>query len=205
MRSLSLPHNLRSMIRKTLIKRVFFVDGHQMKAHLFQDKVYMRIFFSIFLLIIFILISCKFNPNIQGRGSNDLQGIWVEEQAIYQDQLLEYTLHTFKFTCDSFYLTFDTHTRVNTYPGNCFNNGHWTEYVKGIYSVNKDTLSLNGTFTKSNFKQKISGCYHIGQYVKAFVIKKHKGDTLSFQDLSQHVPFSLKLKQRITCIPKPIN
>jgi hypothetical protein len=167
--------------------------------------MYMRIFYFIFFCIIFTFFSCKFNPNVQGRGAIYLQGIWSEEQVLYQDQLLEYTLHTFKFTCDSFYLTLDTHAKANMYPDSCFNNGRWTEYVKGVYSVSNDTLSLNGTFTKSNFKQKISGCYHIGQYVKTFALKKCKNDSLSLRDMSQHVSFSLRLRQRINCIPKSIN
>ncbi|MFN8406811.1 MAG: fumarate hydratase [Sphingobacteriaceae bacterium] len=149
--------------------------------------------------------SCKFNSNIQGHGVDYLQGVWVEDHAGYQIQRLEYTLHTFKFTCDSFYLKLDTYAKVNRYFDHCFNQGHWTEYVKGTYLVNKDTLVLNGTFTKSNFKQKISGCYRIGQYVRAFFIEKKCDSFLILQDVSQHMPVSLRLQQKISCIPKPIN
>lgn len=186
----------------TIVFSMFF---ERRMINLFYDKVYMRRFFFTFFSVISMCISCKFNPNIQGRGTDSLQGFWTEERVIYQDQLLEYTLHTLRFTCDSFYLALDTYAKTNSYPDSCFNNGHWTEYVKGVYSTTNDTLFLNGTFTKSNFKQKISGCYRIGQYVKAFAIKKHEDDNLALQDVSQHVPFSLNLRQRTTCVPKPIN
>ena len=159
----------------------------------------------LFLMLIITSVACKFNPNRQGSGSKYLQGVWQQEKAIYEDKLLAYTLHTFKFTCDSFYLTLDTHTKVNTYADSCFNKGHWTEYVKGVYAVNSDTLYLNGTFLKSNFKQKISGCYRIGHYLSSFSLKNLDDSTAIFQDVTQHVPLLLRLKQKTICIPQPIN
>lgn len=151
------------------------------------------------------LLSCKFNANIQGSGLDELQGIWTEDRAAYQDQLQVYTLHHFKFSCDSFYLTLDHHAKVNRYTDHCFNNGRWQEFVKGTYQQKKDTLLFVGTFTKSNFKQKISGCYRIGQYNHGFLIQKKSSDSLLLQDIGLHLPMLLHLKTKMYCESRPIN
>lgn len=161
--------------------------------------------FLSFSFTILTLVACKFNPNIQGQGVSYLQGSWKQDQALYEDKLLAYTLHTINFSCDSFYLTLDTRAKTNIYPDSCFNKGQWTEYVKGIYSLNKDTLYLDGTFTKSNFKQKISGCYRIGQYRAAFAVQQQGADTLLLKDATQHIPLLLRLKQKTICNPQPVN
>src|SRR5690606_16409815 len=121
--------------------------------------------FILFFLIVSLFSSCRFNPDMQGMGEEFLQGKWEEDSVLYSEKLLEYTRHRFTFTCDSFYAVLETHAKVDRYPAGCFNNGRWTEYAKGRYVMNKDTLYLIGTFTKENFKQKISGCHRIGRYI----------------------------------------
>ena len=158
-----------------------------------------------FLFIAILFSSCKFNPNLQGKGSDFLQGVWNEDSSIYRNQLLQYTTHQFKFTCDSFYVTLNTSAQTNIYPDSCFNNGKWTEYAKGNYSVKNDSLFISGTFTKPNFKQKISGCYRIGQYLETFIIKKSSSELIELVSLKQHLPLKLLLTEKITCLPKPIN
>jgi hypothetical protein len=152
-----------------------------------------------------LLSSCKFNPNLQGKGADFLQGEWMEDSVRYRNELLQYTTHHFKFTCDSFYATLNTTAQTNFYPDSCFNEGQWTEYAKGLYAVRGDSVIISGTFTKSNFKQKISGCYRIGQYLETFVIKDRTPGLIRLESLSQHRPLQLSLKRRITCIQKPIN
>ena len=166
----------------------------------------MRLLALIFLILcIASLNSCKFNPNMQGKGSNDLQGLWEEESVAYQNERLQYSKHQFRFSCDSVYVTIQTFAKVNNYPDSCFNNGNWKEYAKGVYETKNDTLLITATFTKPNFKQKISGCYRIGQYLPAFVIKKSSGDALQLEGLLDHLPLNLKLKEKTLCIQKPLN
>ncbi len=141
---------------------------------------------------------------MQDKGTEYLQGIWQENKIEYQDQLLQYTAHTFKFSCDSFYITFNTKSKVNIYPDSCFNNGIWTEYAKGGYVVQNDTLFLSGTYAKSNFKQKISGCYRNGQYLETYIIKKHSADRLYLEGLQQHQLIKMSLNQKLICNPKPV-
>src|SRR6476661_9403340 len=163
-----------------------------------RSAIYMQkqlIFLFCFLAL--LVSACKFNPNIQGPGTEVAQGIWEEGKVPYEDRLLTSTRHEYKFTCDSFYVTFRTKSKVNIYPDSCYNGGNWTEYVRGTYEQRHDTLYLAGTFTKSNFKQKISGCYRIGQYLNALVLKKSTDSVLVFDDLQQHTPLTLKLKKRI--------
>jgi hypothetical protein len=156
-------------------------------------------------LSVFAFTSCKFNPNLQGKGMESIQGVWEEDLVDYQDQKLQYSKHKFRFTCDSVYVTINTFAKVNLYPDSCFNNGQWTEYAKGTYITKKDTLLVTATYTKANFKQKISGCYRIGQYLPAFVIKKNTSDSLYLQSIQQHLQLKLALKEKLVCIQKPLN
>jgi hypothetical protein len=164
----------------------------------------MRYTFYFLLASLCLFSSCKLNPNLQGRGEAFLQGEWVEDSVLYQDELLEYSKHNLTFSCDSFYASIKTYAKVNRYTEDCFNNGNWTEYVKGNYLVRNDTLFLAGTFTKSNFKQKLSGCYRVGQYLPVFLIKNRTDSSVQLQNLQQHLPITLKLKRRIPCNPKPL-
>jgi hypothetical protein len=162
-------------------------------------------FLLLFLLVIGLLTSCRFNPNLQGKGADFLQGEWVEDSVKYRDELLQYTTHRFKFTCDSFYVTLNTFAKTNIYPDSCFNGGKWTEYAKGLYAIRGDSVFISGTFTKPNFKQKISGCYRIGEYLETFIVKDRKAESIGLESLKQHRPMQLSLKRRTTCIQKPIN
>jgi hypothetical protein len=156
-------------------------------------------------LCAFTYASCKFNPNLQGMGTANLQGSWVEDSVAYQDQRLQYSKHDFRFTCDSIYITIKTFARVNTYADTCFNNGSWTEYAKGTYQTKQDTLILTTTFTKSDFKQKISGCYRTGEYLPVFLIKKINSTNLYLESLQDHAMLKLSLRKRTVCNPKPLN
>ncbi len=161
--------------------------------------------FWLFAFSVLSLSSCRFNPNIQGKGRSDLQGLWEEEIIAYQDQRLQYQKRKFLFTCDSIYVTIHTFAKVNTYPDSCFNNGQWTEYAKGTYETKEDTLTISATFTKADFKQKISGCYRTGQYLPVFVIRKSNADTLYLEGLQDHLLLKLPIRQRTACVQKPLN
>jgi hypothetical protein len=150
------------------------------------------------------LTACKFNPNYQGRGEDLLEGKWEEVAPTYGDSLIQYTRHSFNFTCDSVYVTLETRAKANYYPDSCFNGGRWKEFAKGNYVLKNDTLYIISTFTKPNFKQKLSGCYRIGQYTPSFIIKNKAKDKLQLQGLQQHSPISLVLKEKTNCVPKPL-
>jgi hypothetical protein len=97
-----------------------------------------------------------------------------------------------------------TTAKVKQYPGDCFNKGSWTEYARGTYITRNDTLYLHATFTHSNWKQKLTGCYRIGQYLPVFVVKRVTPDSLCLQNILEDVPIKLTLKQPIVCHPKPL-
>lgn len=165
----------------------------------------MKIRSVFFILIAVSFVACKFNPNVQDRGSDVIQGKWLEIPVAYQDELLQYTQHQFLFSCDSFYVEMNTSAKAYTYPDSCFNDGNWKEYAKGTYRKSNDTLYLSGTFTKANWKQKISGCYRIGQYLEVLIIEKRDQDTLYFKSLTRHIPLRFRLLEPILCEPKPLN
>lgn len=155
-------------------------------------------------LVLSLLLSCRLRPNVQGKGEAFLQGLWAQDSIPHKKQLLNYTHHQIKFTCDSFYVDFTTHAKINYYQENCFNNGIWKEYAKGVYALRGDTLFLQGDFTKASYKQKISGCYRNGRYVANFLVKHHTSAQLLLISLNDQSQLFLNLKQRITCVPKEL-
>lgn len=148
--------------------------------------------------------SCTRLPNVQGNGEAVLQGIWNQDTVANADQLLNYTQHKFKFSCDSFYVDLTTHSKVNYYEEACFNKGIWKEYAKGTYLVRNDTLFLKGTFTKANYKQKVSGCYRNGQYISNFKLKSINASHITLESLNDQKECRLALKEKITCVPKEL-
>lgn len=156
------------------------------------------------LLCLISLSACRFNPNVQGKGADLLQGKWKEVHQTYQDSLIQYTASNFKFSCDSFYVELDTRSTANYYGDHCFNSGRWKEYAKGNYVVSNDTLYLIGTFTKSNFKQKLDGCYRIGQYLPTYLIKETGEKRIELINIQEGYPLSIELQERIICKPKPL-
>ncbi|WP_316822090.1 fumarate hydratase [Pedobacter gandavensis] len=156
------------------------------------------------LLIVGLFAACSRLPNVQGRGEAFLQGVWNQDSIAHKDQLLNYTQHKFKFTCDSFYVDLTTYSKVNYYSDSCFNNGVWKEYAKGVYEVRNDSLILEGTYTKANYKQKVTGCYQIGRYVRSFFVKSFEPNKLSLVNASDQRECNLVLKEKIICEPKSL-
>ena len=156
------------------------------------------------LLILVVSASCRRLPDVQGKGEAFLQGIWNQDSIANADKLISYTQHRFKFTCDSFYVDLTTHSKMNYHSDPCFNNGIWKEYAKGVYEVRADTLVLSGTYTKANYKQKVSGCYHIGRYEQAFYIKSSEPNRLLLESIGNQRTCDLSLKERIVCKPKAL-
>jgi len=161
---------------------------------------------NLFLLLLFVGVftACKRLPNVQGKGEAFLQGVWSQDSIANADQLLSYTQHKFKFTCDSFYVDLTTHSKVNYYADSCYNNGVWKEYAKGVYVVRNDSLFMEGDYTKSNYKQKVSGCFHTGRYIKSFYVKSISPKLIRMESASDQRDVNLVLKARIICEQKPL-
>jgi hypothetical protein len=164
--------------------------------------MFKNLFFSLFLICVFT--ACRRLPDVQGKGEAFLQGIWNQDNIDQADQLLNYTQHKFRFTCDSFYVDLTTHSKVNYYADSCFNNGVWKEYAKGVYLVRGDSLFLEGDYTKPNYKQKVSGCYHTGRYITSFYVKSIKPDAIQLVGVNDQRDCNLVLKEKIVCTPKEL-
>lgn len=164
----------------------------------------LKFLYVIFFISVILYSSCSRLPNIQGKGEEFMQGVWNEDSVAFSHKLSNYTQHRFKISCDSIYIDLVTHSKVNFYEDSCFNNGIWKEYAKGVYAVRGDTLFVGATYTHANYKQKISGCYHIGRYDKNFLIKKYSADTLILEGLNDQREIKLALKEKITCIQKAL-
>lgn len=168
---------------------------------IFRRRFYLSLVIFHFLLLV---SACTRLPNVQGEGTAVLQGLWSQDSVANAPQLLNYTQHKFKFSCDSFYVDLTTHSKVNYYEEICFNKGIWKEYAKGTYIVKGDTLFLIGTFTKENYKQKVSGCYRSGRYLSNFKIKSADAASLVLESLNDQKECILTLKEKIKCVPKEL-
>lgn len=158
----------------------------------------------LFAFILLFSASCRRLPDVQGEGSAMLQGIWSQDTVEREAQLLSYTSHKFKITCDSFYVDLTTYSKVNYYADSCFQNGIWKEYAKGVYVMRSDSIFLEGTYTHANYKQKLSGCYHIGRYIKSFKVKKASASRLLLESTDNQRELSLTLTDKIICVPKAL-
>ncbi len=153
--------------------------------------------------MLFITVSsCRFNPDIQHEGADFLQGIWMQDSIPMQGDLLQYAVHEFKFTCDSIYVTMHVHSKVKNIPDSCYHDGHWTEYAKGVYVVRGDSLLVDGLYTRSDWRQKISGCHRIGQYLPRFKIARYTADSLVLENRYDQRRLLLHKTMDITCVPK---
>lgn len=159
---------------------------------------------TLFLGLICLFICCERNSEYQGKGATFLQGSWEQDQVPYQDSLLQFQLHTFRFTCDSVYVTVKHHAKVRTIPEDCYNQGTWEEYAKGVYIIRNDSLLIEATYTHQDGRQKLSGCYHIGQYLDRFSIQKQTADSLYLMSRDSHIPVRLKKTNTTTCTPKKV-
>lgn len=159
---------------------------------------------SIFLMLILFLSSCKFNSKMQNTGAEFIQGSWIAETVPDQDKLLRYQLHDFQFTCDSVYVKIKTFAKTKMEIDTCYGNGEWQEYARGVYVVRGDSLLIEATYTHDNWRQKLSGCHHIGQYLPRFKITKQTADSLYLSNFYSHIPIELRKTETTTCVPKQV-
>jgi hypothetical protein len=151
------------------------------------------------------LPSCILNPKVQGMGSKFLQGEWQQHDDAVNRKLQNYTLYQFKFTCDSFYVTMQSHSKDNYGADTCMKKGHWTEYAKGNYEQQSDTLHLTGFFCQPDFKLKQEGgCFRTGVYEDSFTVKPKADSVIEMMSTSDVLPLYLHLTKRTTCTPKPL-
>ncbi len=149
--------------------------------------------------------ACSPNANIQGMGEGLLQGEWKQKANAADQQLVNYTLYNFKFTCDSFYVQMNTFSKVNYGADTCMNKGHWTEYAKGLYNMRNDTLHLKGFYTNADQSLKnLGGCFRAGVYEEYFKTRNEADTLLQLTNTSGVLPLNLQLTKRLTCVPKPL-
>jgi hypothetical protein len=149
--------------------------------------------------------ACWFNPNVQTRGTGYLQGEWQQDSVTNQKQLLTYSLYHLKFSCDSFYMTIRSFSKINSGMDSCMNSGRWTEYTRGTYEQKRDTLHLTGQFCNANFTIKdATGCFRSGDYDEYFKVTKKTDSLMQFASTTNVIPINARLIKRTSCHPKPI-
>lgn len=146
--------------------------------------------------------SCERHSDMQGYGEEYLQGVWIQDSTINQDQALGYTLHEFRFTCDSVYVIMHVNNQIQRTPDSCHGNGQWTEYAKAVYSIRGDSMIVEGVYTKPNGKQKVSGCYRHGQYTPRYLLSLKNKDSLVLENKFEGRPIVLRKTADIDCVPK---
>lgn len=141
---------------------------------------------------------------MQGEGAVFLQGSWTSDSVPNQDQLLRYELIDFRFNCDSVFVKIKTFSEAKMNTDSCYGDGEWTEFARGLYYVHNDSLIIQATYTQENWRQKISGCHHIGQYLPRFKIVRQTTDSLYLENRFSHNPVQLRKTATTTCIPQKV-
>jgi hypothetical protein len=153
----------------------------------------------------FLLPSCRMNADTQKPGIKELQGEWQQDTTALQKQLLTYSLYHFRFSCDSFFVSIKTFSKVNYGADSCMKSGQWTEYTRGIYGQRSDTLFLKGQFCNPDYTIKDNaGCFRIGNYEEVFKMKKVKDSLLELSSTSAIVLLDVHLIKSATCHIKPL-
>lgn len=157
-----------------------------------------------FLLSAFIS-SCGFNPNKQKTGQSWIQGEWQQDSVPAQKRLLTYSLYNLQFSCDSFFVKIESHSRVNTNADSCTASGKWTEYWKGTYEQRHDTLRMKGEFCKADKSVKDEKtCLRWGTYEEYFKITRKADSLVQFASISNVIPIDAHLIKTTSCVPKPL-
>ena len=149
--------------------------------------------------------SCWMNPNTQTAGQEYLQGEWQQDSVPMQKKLVNYSLYHFKFTCDSFFVSIKSFSKVNYGADSCMKAGHWTEYTRGHYEQRNDTLFLKGQFCNPDYTIKEDpGCFRIGVYEEFFKIIKKTDSLVQLSSTTGVIPIDARLIKRNTCKIKPL-
>src|SRR5690606_41667752 len=115
--------------------------------------------------MLLFISSCVRHSEMQSEGADYLQGVWIQDSIPHQSQMMDYTLHEFKFIRDSVYTTMRVRAKMQRIPDSCYKDGSWTEYARGVYGIRGATLIGEGIYTRSNGKYKTSGWYKTGTYL----------------------------------------
>jgi hypothetical protein len=154
---------------------------------------------------ILLLSSCSPNANMQEKGADYLQGEWQQRAEAVNNQLVNYTLYKFKFSCDSFYVAMESHSKVNYGADTCMNSGSWIEYAKGKYQQRHDTLVMKGFFCNADYSLKdLGGCFRSGVYEDYLKVGTKTDSAVQLTSTSSVLPMNLHLVKRINCVPKPL-
>jgi hypothetical protein len=172
-------------------------------------KIFRLLLFAFYLAFAFLLLAfssgCRLNPNMQTPGQGYLQGEWQQDPIPGQEQLISYSLYHLKFSCDSFFVSIKSVSKVNTGADTCMRSGHWSEYVRGTYDRRHDTLHLKGQFCNRDWTIKDDkGCFRSGDYEDFFKVTKTNNSAARFASTSNIIPINAHLIKRTTCNPKPL-
>jgi hypothetical protein len=149
--------------------------------------------------------SCWFNPNMQTPGQNYLQGEWQQDSVTNQKQLLSYSLYHIKFSCDSFFMSIRSFSKIDNGVDTCMKSGQWTEYTRGTYMQTNDTLHLKGQFANADMTVKDNkGCFRSGDYGEDFKVTKRSDSLIRFVSTTNVIPINARLIKRTNCHPKPL-
>jgi len=165
--------------------------------------VYMKACLSFLAGMLLLSSACVRHSAMQGEGADFLQGVWEQADIPRKGEMLDYTLHRFRFVCDSVYTEMDVHAKVQRVSDSCYQNGRWTEYARGVYVIRGDSLIAEGVYTKPNGKYKASGCHRTGSsYMPRFRVAHHGADSLVLESLFDQRPIVLRKVGEVDCLPK---
>jgi hypothetical protein len=119
--------------------------------------------------------------------------------------LLSYSLYHIKFSCDSFFMSIHSFSKIDNGVDTCMRSGQWLEYTRGTYVQTNDTLHLKGQFANADMTIKDDkGCFRAGDYAEDFKVIKRSDSLIRFVSTTNVIPIDARLIKRTTCHPKPL-
>lgn len=152
--------------------------------------------------MLLFISSCVRHSEMQSEGADYLQGVWIQDSVSHQAQMMDYTIHEFRFVCDSVYTTMQVNAKIQRIPDSCYHDGQWKEYARGVYVIRGDSLIGEGIYTRPNGRYKTSGCYRTGTYLPRYRIAYYDADSLVLESRYDQRPIVLRKTQGISCVPK---
>src|SRR5690606_2575495 len=96
--------------------------------------------------MLLFISSCVRHSEMQSEGADYLQGVWIQDSIAHQSQMMDYTLHEFRFVCDSVYTTMQVNAKMQRIPDCVYQDGQWKESVRGVCIIRRASPHREGTY-----------------------------------------------------------
>lgn len=145
--------------------------------------------------VLSVLFSCK-KDKVEYISNSDIEGKWVQNELIKGTH--EGVEYYFEFCGNDFKLKMDFVTDAISPEDTC-SSGSWSEYVTGVFEVDKNILIADGYYTDSLYSRKTHGCFNIGEFNESYKLRMEDPLVLILQKDDSSNEFTLNLEAKVAC------